>query len=161
MISLIYYLKYGARVSTRAEVDLTPLLEIGKRTQVSSFCKIKVWRGSARIGAHGSIAAGCLVHAGTAGLEIGDYCLIGPNCTILSGNYNTERLDVPFAEQGRSSKGTRIGNNVMIGANSVIMDGAVIGDGVIVSPGSVVSGRVESNTVVQGNPAKVIFRRRA
>jgi hypothetical protein len=36
-----------------------------------------------------------------------------------------------------------------------------IGDGAIVTPNSVVSGRVAENTVVQGNPARPIFTRRA
>jgi acetyltransferase-like isoleucine patch superfamily enzyme len=48
-----------------------------------------------------------------------------------------------------------------VGSNSVILDGADIGDDVIVSAGSVVSGRILPNTVVMGNPAKVIFTRRS
>ena len=43
----------------------------------------------------------------------------------------------------------------------MVLDGADIGDDVIVSAGSVVSGRIPPNTVVQGNPAKVIFTRRS
>jgi acetyltransferase-like isoleucine patch superfamily enzyme len=58
------------------------------------------------------------------------------------------------------SKGTRIGNRVWIGSNSVVLGGAEIGDNVIVSAGSVVSGAVPPNTIVLGNPAKVIFTRR-
>jgi acetyltransferase-like isoleucine patch superfamily enzyme len=158
--TLVYYIRFRCFISPRAEVDLSRSLTIGKRTKVSSFCKIKV-NGRARIGSDVSIATGCFVGAAQGGIEIGDFCLIGPNCTIVSGTYNTSRLDVPFAKQGRSSKGTRIGHNVMIGANSVVLDGAVIGDGVIISPGSVVSGRIDTKTVVQGNPAAEIFRRRA
>jgi acetyltransferase-like isoleucine patch superfamily enzyme len=42
----------------------------------------------------------------------------------------------------------------------MILDGADVGDNAIVTPNSVVAGRVAENTVVQGNPAQVIFTRR-
>jgi acetyltransferase-like isoleucine patch superfamily enzyme len=42
----------------------------------------------------------------------------------------------------------------------VLLAGAELGDNVIVSGGSVVSGAVPANSVVLGNPAKVIFTRR-
>lgn len=46
-----------------------------------------------------------------------------------------------------------VGNNVFIGLGTIVMPGAVIGDNVIIGAGSVVRGRVESNSVVIGNPA--------
>ncbi|HEY5567559.1 MAG TPA: acyltransferase [Gammaproteobacteria bacterium] len=161
LITVIYYFKFGCFVSAKAEVELSPLLTIGKRTKISAFCKIKATRGPVRIGADVSIATSCFITGAPGGLEIGDSSHVGPSSTILSGNFGVASFDVPFDRQPRTSKGTRIGRNVLIGANCVILDGSTIGDGVIVSPGSVVSGRIESNTVVQGNPAKVIFRRRA
>ena len=36
------------------------------------------------------------------------------------------------------------------------MDGTEIGSGVIVAPNSVVSSRIPKNTVIMGNPAKMI-----
>jgi acetyltransferase-like isoleucine patch superfamily enzyme len=78
----------------------------------------------------------------------------------MTGTYVFDRLAVPLQEQGTVSKPTRIGHRVWIGSNSVVLAGAEIGDDVIVSAGSVVSGRVPSNTIVLGNPAKAIFTRR-
>jgi acetyltransferase-like isoleucine patch superfamily enzyme len=49
---------------------------------------------------------------------------------------------------------------VWLGSNSVVLSGADIGDDVIVSAGSVISGSVPPNSIVMGNPAKVIFTRR-
>ena len=49
-----------------------------------------------------------------------------------------------------------IGDNVAIGGNAIIMPNVKIGSGSIVAGGSVVTKNVESNTVVGGNPAKVI-----
>ncbi|MEO0642123.1 MAG: acyltransferase [Pseudomonadota bacterium] len=51
---------------------------------------------------------------------------------------------------------TYIGENCFIGAHSLIFPGVRIGDQCIVGAGSVVNKDVPSNTIVAGNPAKVI-----
>lgn len=47
-------------------------------------------------------------------------------------------------------------NNVFIGCNSIILGGVRIGNNVVVAAGSVVTHDVPDNSVVAGNPAKVI-----
>lgn len=49
-----------------------------------------------------------------------------------------------------------IGDNVAIGGNVTIMPNVRIGSRVIIAGGSVVTKNIEDNTVVGGNPAKVI-----
>ena len=49
-----------------------------------------------------------------------------------------------------------VGNNVFIGCNVTILPNIKIGNNVIVAAGSVVTKDVPSNSVVGGNPAKVI-----
>ena len=49
-----------------------------------------------------------------------------------------------------------IGDNVNVGANVVIIGDIVIGNNVIIGAGSVVVKDVPSNSVVAGNPAKII-----
>ncbi len=159
-VTLITWIRSGAMISLRAEVELSPNLRIGRKTQVSSFTKIKVASGSLSIGARCSIASGCFISSGESGTVIGDDCLIGASCTIVSGSYRYDAIDVPFAQQGQNSKGTLIGNNVLIGSNTVVVDGAVIGDNVMIGANSLVSGRIPKNSVAQGNPAKVLFTRR-
>jgi exopolysaccharide acyltransferase PssR len=51
---------------------------------------------------------------------------------------------------------TYIGRNCFIGAYSIIMPGVRIGDECVVGSGSVVTADVPSNSVVAGNPAKII-----
>ena len=51
---------------------------------------------------------------------------------------------------------TYIGQNCFIGAHSIILPGIRIGDGCIVATGSVVTKNVEPNSIVGGNPARVI-----
>ena len=49
-----------------------------------------------------------------------------------------------------------IGDNVTVGANVVIIGDITIGDNVMIGAGSVVVKDVPSNSIVAGNPAKVI-----
>lgn len=51
---------------------------------------------------------------------------------------------------------TRIGDNVFVGANSIIMPGIKIGNNVIIGAGSVVTKDVAGNSIVAGNPARVL-----
>lgn len=160
VITLIYAFRFSAMVSPRAEVELSPLLKLGKGAKISSFTKVKVTDGPMTIGARVSIGSGCFLHAGSAGVSIGDDSLISPNVSIVGSNYRYDRLDVPIQQQGDISKGIVIGNDVWIGVGCAILDGAVIGDHAIVAPNAVVSGRVAENVIVAGNPAKPIFTRR-
>ena len=54
------------------------------------------------------------------------------------------------------SREIRIGKNCFLGCNSIILKGTVLGDGCVVGAGAVVCGRFENNSVIAGNPAKVI-----
>jgi len=53
-------------------------------------------------------------------------------------------------------KGIKIGENCFIGARVSILPGTTIGDNVIVGSCSVVKGNIPSNSIVIGNPCKVI-----
>jgi acetyltransferase-like isoleucine patch superfamily enzyme len=156
---LYYFFKHGAVISSKAEVDLADTTTWGPGCVISAFTKVKI-SGPFVMGRRCQISTGCFLGAGQAGLTLGDDVLISPNCAILTGTYQFDRLEVPLQEQGTVSKPTRIGHRVWIGSNSVVLAGAEIGDNVIVSAGSVVSGQVRPNTIVLGNPAKVIFTRR-
>jgi acetyltransferase-like isoleucine patch superfamily enzyme len=160
LVTLYYYAKYRALVSPRSEVEVSPSLVLGPGTRIGSFTKVKASAGPLRIGRDVHIAVSCFISSDRGGIEIGDDCLIGPGCTILCNNYRHGDLSKPFRLQGHTSKGVRIGSNVQLGAGVVVMDGSSIGSGVIVTPNSVVSGRIEDNVIVQGDPARVVFRRR-
>jgi acetyltransferase-like isoleucine patch superfamily enzyme len=49
-----------------------------------------------------------------------------------------------------------IGDNVFIGSNVIILPNISIGDNVVIGAGSVVTKSIESDSVVAGNPAKLI-----
>lgn len=160
LVSLYYYVKFRALVSPGAEVEVSPNLVLGPRTRIGSFTKVKASAGPLRIGRDVHIAVSCFIGSHTGGIEIGDDCLIGPGCTILGNNYRHGDISRPLRLQGQESKGVRIGSNVQLGAGVVVMDGTTIGNGVIVTPNSVVSGGIPDNVIVQGDPARIVFRRR-
>lgn len=51
---------------------------------------------------------------------------------------------------------TFIGERCFIGANAIIMAGVTIGDEVIVGSGAIVTKDVPSNSIVAGNPARIL-----
>ena len=86
------------------------------------------------------------------GIEIGDGSLIGHNTTIATLNHDFN----PEKRANINPKPVKIGKNVWIGPDSTILPGVEIGDGAIVGAGSVVTKSVPKNTIVAGNPAKII-----
>ena len=152
-------LRHRCKISLKAEIELTGNIRIGRGVTISSFVKIKAPTGPLTIGRDSGFACFCFVAADGEGIEIGDCCVFGPGVTIVSSNYVYGRLDRPYIEQGHSSKGIRIGSNVLIGANTTIADGTAIGDNTIVVANSFLNRRYPANAIVQGNPAKILMRR--
>mgnify|MGYP001428739042 CR=1 FL=1 len=52
----------------------------------------------------------------------------------------------------------KVGNNVFIGNNCVLLPNTTIGDNCIIGIGSIVRGQFPENSVIIGNPAKVIYQ---
>jgi acetyltransferase-like isoleucine patch superfamily enzyme len=159
VVSLVYLRRFGAKISPRAEVDLSDNIKMGKGCVVGSFTKVKASDGPVTMGDRCGIATNCFIAGGPKGIEIGDNFVCGPNVVMTASNYVYAEVGVHLEDQGISSKGVRIGNNVWIGAGCVILDGSVLGDNCIVVAGSLVNRRYPANSIIQGNPAKILTRR--
>ena len=98
-------------------------------------------------------------------IEIGDNTCIGGNAKILDNDFHP----IEWEERNRllkdvhggdadtiPSKPISIGKNCFIGCNAIILKGTVLGDGCVVGAGAVVSGKYPENSVIAGNPAKII-----
>ncbi len=92
---------------------------------------------------------------------IGDYVMMGPNCTIYTQNHSFERTDIPMCMQGVSDeKVVIIEDDVWIGGNATILPGVTIGKGSIIGACSVVAKSIPEYSIVVGNPARIIKNRK-
>jgi acetyltransferase-like isoleucine patch superfamily enzyme len=87
------------------------------------------------------------------GLEIGDDVMIGPNVSIITSGHPVE----PSRRRAFTiAKPVVIGRNVWIAAGATIIGGVTVGESSVVAAGSVVTRNVPANTLVGGNPARII-----
>jgi acetyltransferase-like isoleucine patch superfamily enzyme len=87
------------------------------------------------------------------GLDIADDVMIGPNVSIITSGHPiapSQRRDGVIANP------IVIERNVWIAAGATIIGGVTIGENSVVAAGSVVTKDVPANTLVGGNPARVI-----
>lgn len=86
------------------------------------------------------------------GIRIEDNVLIGPKAIIISINHDQTVQN----RRNLMPKSVHLKKNSWIGAGAIVLPGITIGENSIVGAGSVVTKDVPNNTVVVGNPAKVI-----
>lgn len=115
----------------------------------------KVWFGSKRV----SIGDGTFVNYDcmfntSARVAIGSNCDIGMGTLFVTSTHELDgykrRAGTPYAER------IIIGDGVWIGARATILPGATIGSGVVIAAGAVVRGKIESNAIYAGVPARKI-----
>lgn len=102
-------------------------------------------------------AIGDFAHFGASGgIEIGDDVIMGSYISFHSENHNFNDTTKLIREQGVTSKGIKIGNNVWIGAKATFLDGSVVGNNSVIAAGAVVNGIFPDNVVIGGIPAKIL-----
>lgn len=79
------------------------------------------------------------------GIHIGDYTAVTSGAAILTHDFTN-----------RQHRDVHIGKNCFIGYGAIVLPGVTIGDSVIVTGNSVVGRDVPANSVVMGNPARVV-----
>jgi acetyltransferase-like isoleucine patch superfamily enzyme len=87
------------------------------------------------------------------GLDIADDVMIGPNVSLITSGHPIEPA------QRRAfviAKPIVIERNVWIAAGAIIIGGVTVGENSVVAAGSVVTRDVPPNSLVGGNPARVI-----
>ncbi len=157
--TIYFLLKYKSKVSPKSEIDLSSNLKLGPNCVISSFTKVKASDGLLEFGPRCSVEFGSFISAGEAGITIGENCMIGPNVSIIGNSYNYSQKGVNIEDQGKTSKGVKIGKNVWIGAGSVILDGSEIGDDTIIVANSLINRKYKGSQILQGSPAKSILKR--
>ena len=87
----------------------------------------------------------------TPHIHIGKRCFIAPNVGIIAINH-----DPANPANHLPPEDVHIGDDCWIGMNSVILPGVHLGNNVTVGAGSVVTKSFPDNSIVAGNPAKLI-----
>ncbi|TXC92983.1 acetyltransferase [Metabacillus litoralis] len=87
-------------------------------------------------------------------IRFGENCMLAPGVHIYTATHPINPIE---RNKGLEyGKPVTIGNNVWIGGRAVINPGVTIGDNAVIASGAVVTKDVLANTVVGGNPAKII-----
>jgi acetyltransferase-like isoleucine patch superfamily enzyme len=105
-----------------------------------------------RIGRNVFINQNCTFYD-LGGLDIADDVMIGPNVSLITSGH-------PLAPSQRRAGVTAapivIERNVWIAAGAIVIGGVTVGENAVVAAGAVVTKDVPPNTLVGGNPARVI-----
>ncbi|TKF99445.1 acyltransferase [Vibrio sp. F13] len=117
---------------------------IGSNCNICSHCLIE---NEVTIGNNVTIKSGVQIWDG---ILIEDNVFIGPNVTFCNDKAPRSKV---YPE---SFLKTVIKANASIGANATILPGITIGEYAMIGAGSVVTKDVPNNTIVVGNPARVI-----
>jgi acetyltransferase-like isoleucine patch superfamily enzyme len=92
-------------------------------------------------------------------ITIGAHCLLAGGVSIRDFDGHTVNARERRENQATPVEGIKpvvIGNDVWIGAGAVVLKGVSIGDRAIIGAGAVVTRGVPPDTVVAGNPARVV-----
>lgn len=103
------------------------------------------------IGRNVIIMPGCLMMS-AGGITIDDDAMIAANVQLISNNHDL------YERQVITCRPIHIGKHTWIGAGATILPGITIGDNAVVGAASVVTKDVPADTIVAGNPARIIKR---
>lgn len=101
------------------------------------------------IGENVLVMGGCLMMS-RGGITIDDGAMIAANVQLISNNHDLHDHALLVC------KPVHICRNAWIGAGATILPGVTVGENAVVAAGAVVTKDVAPNTVVGGNPAKLI-----
>ncbi|MXN92579.1 acyltransferase [Flavobacterium sp. Sd200] len=171
------YIGSNCSVSNKRNIFFGKNVTIEHHTIIDGYASQKVHIGhGSRIGAYSWVmctshfskygkgltmgnnsAVGQFTEFGAAGgIEIGNDVIMGSYVSFHSENHNFSDTTKLIREQGVTSKGIKIGNNVWVGAKVTFLDGCVVGNHCVVAAGAVVIGEFPDYSVIGGIPAKIL-----
>jgi len=124
-------------------------------------CTFFLIRTGAQIDIGNSVSMSSTFICAATNVTIGSRVTISANCILSDTDYH------PLGPEARHTNPTRqgkslpivIGEDVFIGENVVVLKGTILGAGCVVESESVVSGVFPPNSVIVGNPGKIVKTR--
>ena len=126
--------------------------EIGDETKIGTFVEVQK---NARIGKRCKISSHSFI---CEGVTIEDEVFLGHNVTFINDLYPraTAANSQLQTEADWECRPTLVKRGASIGSSATLLCGVTIGENAIVGAGSVVTKDVAANSVVAGNPARVL-----
>jgi acetyltransferase-like isoleucine patch superfamily enzyme len=128
--------------------------EIGSHTKIGTFVEIQK---GAKIGSNCKISSHTFI---CEGVTIEDNVFVGHNVTFINDIYPraTNGDGTMQTDDDWNCIPTLIKSGAAVGSSATLLCGITVGENAIIGAGSVVTKDVPANTIVAGNPAKVIRR---
>jgi acetyltransferase-like isoleucine patch superfamily enzyme len=137
------------------KIILGDCVKIGAFSNLNSTSHFSKYGKGLKMGNNSAI--GDYTHFGAAGgIDIGNNVIMGSYISFHSENHNYEDTSKLIREQGVTSKGIKLGNNIWVGAKVTFLDGCQVGNNSVVAAGAVVNGIFPDNVVLGGVPAKIL-----
>ena len=145
----------GSVIYKNVRKDIVPFNSfiLGAKSIIESFSTINNMVGDITIGTQCRIG---LVNTIIGPVKIGNNVTLAQNILIAGLHHNYTDTQRTIISQGVRTSKITIEDDVLIGANSVVLAGITIGRHSIIGAGTIVTKSVPPNTVVAGNPGKII-----
>ena len=93
-------------------------------------------------------------------IKLGERVVISNECHFLTHDYSITTALIAVDKKPLTDiaivRRIEVGDNVFIGKKSIIMPGTIVGDNVIVGAGTVLRGKIESGSIIIGNPSQKV-----
>lgn len=139
-------------ISNKTSIRLTGengRILVGRGVRIEAWTTISSANGKIEIGKNVFINRGCMI-VSMSRINIEEDVTIGPGVYIYDHDHDMNNRGCFI------SKPVHIGKKAWIGAGVIILKGVNIGNNAVIGAGSVVTKDVPDNTIVCGNPARVV-----
>jgi maltose O-acetyltransferase len=125
-------------VAPHAKFSFHDRIEIERFTRIGDYCHID----------------------GEGGVRIEEGTILAPRVVILTSSHNWDNSGLlPYNIEDKKEK-VKIGKGVWIGWEALILPGVELGDGCVVGARSVVTKSFSKGSIIAGNPARLISKRK-
>ena len=144
----------------RGKLQIGKGVEVGVPTSpfyLTSYCYLEPRNCDAviAIGDNVKINNNFYAIANESSISIGKNTLIGLNVGIVDSDFHRVAPEKRGNNDARSIP-VNIGENVFIGNDVKIYKGVSVGDGAVIGAGAIVFDNVAANSIVKGNPARLV-----